>query len=363
MSQPGGAKEASRVSPAPEPGAAAEPIPTAAGAGRYLGRGARRALLVAGAALLLVLPLVVRDRYLQHVLVLSGIATMLAVSFNLLCGYAGLLNLGHAAFFGVGAYSSAIVSMRLGLSPWLTLPVGGLAAAVCGVMLGIPSFRLRGPYLAIVTISFSEIIRMVATNWVELTRGSLGLYDIPPLTAIRVGGVAIEFVSERSAYYVVVLFGVAAYLLVRRLLRSDFGISLESMREDESGAEAIGIDTMQYKLTVFVLSAFLAGFAGALHAHYVRLISPEMLGLGETMTVLTMALVGGLGTLAGPVVGAVVVTFLSEALRALKDLLDVDIRLVLYGAILMATVLFMRKGIVGLVTPLLARRGSSGGKP
>jgi branched-chain amino acid transport system permease protein len=347
MREPGGGHDVPRVTPAPRAGAA--------GVERRLRPGARRALLLAGVVALLALPLVVRDRYLQHVLVLSGIATLVAVSFNLLCGYAGLLNLGHAAFFGVGAYASAIVSMGLGVSPWLTLPVGGLAAAACGVLLGIPSFRLRGPYLAIVTISFAEIIRMVAMNWVELTRGSLGLYDIPPLTALRLGGRSVEFVSERSVYYVVTFFAFAAYLLVRRLVRSDFGITLESMREDESGAESIGVDTTQYKLTVFVLSAFLAGFAGALQAHYVRLISPEMLGLGETMTVLTMVLVGGLGTLAGPVVGAVAITFLSEALRALKDMLDVDIRLVLYGAILMATILFMRRGVVGLVALLLTR--------
>lgn len=316
----------------------------------------RPALLVAGGVVVLALPLVVQDRYLQHVLVLSCIASLLALSFNLLCGYAGLLNLGHAAFFGVGAYVSALTSMHLGLSPWLTLPVGGLVAAAFGVLLGIPSFRLRGPYLAIVTISFSEIVRMVAMNWVELTRGSLGLYDIPPLTPIRLGGLSLEFVSERAVYYVAVALVVVVYLLVRRLLRSDFGITLESMREDESGAESIGIATTQYKLAVFVLSAFLAGVAGALHAHYVRLISPEMMGLGETMTVLTMVLVGGQGTLAGPVVGAVVITFLSEGLRFLKDLIDVDIRLVLYGAVLMATVLFMKKGIVGVIAPLLAAR-------
>lgn len=340
----------------PVPAAEAAPRPALA-TPEGTRRGWRRpALLLAGAGVALALPLVVQDRYLQHVLVLSCIASLLALSFNLLCGYAGLLNLGHAAFFGVGAYASALTSMHLGLSPWLTLPVGGLVAAAFGVLLGIPSFRLRGPYLAIVTISFSEIVRMVAMNWVELTRGSLGLYDIPPLSAIRLGGLSLEFVSERSVYYVALACVAVVYFLVRRLLRSDFGITLESMREDESGAESIGVATRQYKLAVFVLSAFLAGFAGALHAHYVRLISPELMGLGETMTVLTMVLVGGQGTLAGPVIGAVVITLLSEGLRALKDLLDVDIRLVLYGVVLMATILFMKKGIVGLVAPLLAAR-------
>ena len=323
----------------------------------------RRALVAVGVVALLALPLVVTDRYFQHVLVLAGISILVAASFNLLCGYSGLLNLGHAAFFGVGAYSSALLSMTYGLSPWLTLFAGGLVTAVFGALLGIPSFRLRGPYLAIVTISFSEIIRMVAMNWVDLTRGSLGLYDIPPLTPLRVGGATIDFVSERNAYYVVLALVAVTVLALRRLLHSEFGITLESMREDEAGAESIGIHTTQYKLTVFVLSAFLAGFAGAFYAHYVRLISPEMMGLGETMTVLTMVLVGGLGTLLGPVVGAVVVTFLSEGLRFVKDLVDLDVRLILYGAILMATILFMRQGIVGIARDLVRGDRAAGGRP
>jgi branched-chain amino acid transport system permease protein len=321
----------------------------------------RRVAIAVAAVGLLVLPLVVKDRYFQHVLVLSGISVLLAASFDLLCGYTGLLNLGHAAFFGVGAYASALVAMHGGISPWLTLPVGGLVASVFGVMLGLPSFRLRGPYLAIVTISFSEIIRMVAANWVDLTRGALGLYDIPPLTPVRLGGLTVEFTSERSAYYVVLVLAVATVLLLRRLLRSEFGLTLESMREDEAGAEAIGINTTQYKLTVFIIASFVAGFAGAFYAHYVRLVSPEMMSGGETSSIITMVLVGGLGTPMGPVVGGVLVTFLSEGLRFVKDLWDVDVRLVLYGLILMLTILFMREGVVGMVRNVARRRRTGGG--
>ncbi len=347
------------------PGDAAPPggAPAAPATAAPARRAWRTALLVAGAVALLGLPLVVTDRYFQHVLVLAGIWTLLAASFNLLCGYAGLLNLGHAAFFGVGAYASALVAMHTGLSPWLTLAVGGLVASAFGVLLGIPSFRLRGPYLAIVTISFSEILRMVAMNWVDLTRGALGLYDIPPLTPIRLGGLTVEFVSERSAYYVVLALVVITVLLLRRLLHSDFGITLESMREDEAGAESIGIHTTQYKLAVFMISAFVAGFAGAFYAHYVRLISPEMMSAGETTSVITMVMVGGLGTLMGPVLGGVLVTFLSEGLRFLKDVADLDLRLVIYGLALMLTILFMRDGVVGVGRALLRRRGAPGGAP
>lgn len=307
------------------------------------------AFYLVSAVVLLALPLVVTDRYWQHIMVESLIFIILACSWNLLSGYAGLLNLGHAAFFGIGAYSSALLALNVGLSPWLGLPAGGLTAALFGIILGIPSFRLAGPYLAITTIGFSEIMRMVSMNWVSLTRGSLGLYDIPPLTAIKLSNnLSIGFVSERNFYWLALIFVFIILIFLRKLIRSDFGLTIESMREDENGAESIGINTSQYKLVVFIISAFLAGFAGALYAHYVRLISPELLGLSETFTILAMATIGGLGTFFGPVIGAVLLTILSEGLRFVEEMINLEIRLVVYGALLMVTILFMRRGLVGL---------------
>lgn len=302
-----------------------------------------------GAVILMLLPFVVTDRYFQHLLVLSGIFVMLSTSWNLLAGYAGLLNLGHAAFFGIGGYTSALFALKLGISPWIGLPLAGIVASLFGVCLGVPSFRLSGPYLAITTIGFSEILRLVAMNWVELTRGSLGLYGIPPFTPIELPlGLTLRFVSERTFYYLVLFFAALTLWLMRKLTHSEFGITLKSMREDELGAESIGINTSRYKLTVFMISAFLAGFSGSLYAHYIRLISPEMLALSETFSVLTMVMVGGLGTLFGPVLGAVLLTFLSEGLRFFEDLVKIDIRFIIYGALLMLTILFMRNGLVGL---------------
>lgn len=306
------------------------------------------------AVILFLLPFIIRDRYSQHIMVESLIFIILACSWNLLSGYAGLLNLGHAAFFGIGAYSSALLCINFGLSPWLGLAGGGIVSALFGVILGIPSFRLSGPYLAITTIGFSEIMRMVAMNWVSLTRGSLGLYDIPPLTPIKLSEkLSITFISEQNFYWVTLVFVFLTLIFLKKLIRSEFGLTIESMREEEKGAESIGIDTSRYKLAVFIISAFLAGFAGALYAHYVRLISPEMLGLGETFTILTMATVGGLGTFFGPVVGAVLLTVLSEVLRFLEEMINLEIRMVVYGALLMITILFMRRGIVGLVSGLV----------
>lgn len=301
------------------------------------------------ALLVLLLPFVVRDRYFQHLLVLSGIFIMLSTSWNLLAGYAGLLNLGHAAFFGIGGYTSALLALKLGISPWIGLPLAGIVASLFGVCLGVPSFRLSGPYLAITTIGFSEILRLVTMNWVELTRGSLGLYGIPPFTPIQLPlGFSLSFVSEKEFYYLVLIFAALTLGFMRKLTHSEFGITLKSMREDELGAESIGINTSRYKLTVFMISAFLAGFSGSLYAHYIRLISPEMLALSETFSVLTMVMVGGLGTLFGPVLGAVLLTFLSEGLRFFEDMVKIDIRFIIYGALLMLTILFMRNGLVGL---------------
>ena len=302
---------------------------------------------------LFALPSAITDRYFQHIMVLSCIYVILASSWNLLAGYSGLLNLGHAAFFGIGAYSSALLVIHMGLSPWLGIFVGAAISALFGVGLGVPALRLRGPYLAIVTIGFSEIIKLVSMNWVDLTRGSLGLSEIPPLTPIKLSqNLKIEFITEQNAYYVILIFTILTLFVIRKLVKSEFGLTLESMREEEDGAESIGINTSQYKLVIFMISAFIAGFAGGLYAHYVRLLSPETLSLHETFTVLTMVAVGGIGTFVGPVIGAVFLTVLSEALRFFEEAINFDIRMVIYGALLMVTILFMRKGIVGVYNSL-----------
>ncbi len=308
----------------------------------------RRILALLGFLALLALPFVVTDRYYLHLVIMAGIFVILTSSWNLLAGYAGQLNLGHAAFYGAGAYASALFAMKLGVSPWLGLLLGGMVSACFGLLLGIPALRLSGPYLAITTIGFAEIMRLVAMNWVSLTRGSLGLYGIPPLTPIRLGGLTVRFHHEQAAFYVILALILITLWCIRRLTRSQFGISLKALRDDEIGAASIGIGTTGYKLAVFTISAFFAGIAGAFFAHYQRLVSPDTLSLSETFAILTMAMVGGLGTLTGPIVGAVLLTFLSEGLRFAEDALKLNVRFVLYGLLLILTILFMRDGVVGL---------------
>ncbi len=310
---------------------------------------ARTGLKLALGAALLALPLLVDDRYFMHLAITSGIFVLLAASWNLLTGFAGLMNLGHAAFYGIGAYTSAILATKLGLNPWLGLLAGGLVAGLAGLLLGVPALRLSGPYLAITTIGFSEILRLVAMNWVELTRGSLGLYGVPPLPGFSLGDwLEVDFRQELWSYYLLLILVGISLWAIRRLTTSQFGLTIKSLREDEVAAGSIGVDISAYKLAVFTISAFFAGVAGAFFAHYQRLVSPDTLSLGETFAILTMVMVGGLGTLAGPVLGAILLTFLSEWLRFLEDLVKLDVRMVLYGLLLVLTILFMRGGMVGL---------------
>lgn len=322
----------------------------------------RRLWQVLGMVALLALPFIITDRYFLHLVVMAGVFVILTSSWNLLTGYAGQMNLGHAAFYGIGAYASALLCMKLGISPWITLFLGGAVSACFGLLLGIPALRLSGPYLAITTIGFAEILRLVAMNWVGLTRGSLGLYGIPPLTPITLGGLNITFHAEQNSYYVVLGLIFLTVWSIRRFTSSAFGISLRAMRDDEIGAASIGININRYKLAVFTLSAFLAGVAGAFLAHYQRLVSPETLSLGETFTVLTMTMLGGLGTIAGPIIGAVLLTFLSEGLRFVEDAAGLDIRYIIYGLLLILTILFMHGGVVGLWERLRQGLGSAKGE-
>jgi branched-chain amino acid transport system permease protein len=306
-------------------------------------------------AALILLPHLVQDRYFMHIIIMSGIFTIMTLSWNLLAGYTGQLNLGHAAFFGIGAYTSALGAMLLGISPWIGLFTGSAVAAFFGLLLGIPALRLSGPYLAITTIGFAEILRLVAVNWVDLTRGSLGLSGVPLLNPIQLGDWRIKFYFERDYYYVVLAAVLLTFFCIRRLIRSQFGVSLQALRDDETGARSIGINTASYKLAVFTISAFFAGLAGALFAHFVRLVSPETMALHTTFDTLTMVMIGGLGTIAGPILGAVALTFLSEWLRYLEDLLKMNIRLVIYGLLLILTILYMRGGLVGLFSSIWSR--------
>ena len=298
----------------------------------------KRATAALAAAALLTLPLWLANAYYLHVTIMAGIFTILALSLNLLLGYTGQLSLGHAAFFGIGAYTSALLALKLEWSFWLGLPAAAVTAGLAGWAIGRLALKVRGAYFVLVTISFAGVISLVSVNWMELTNGPLGLPGVP---APELLGLSLR---TKSAYYYLVLgAGAAAYLVCHRLVHSRLGRAFLALRENESLAESVGVDPTRTLVVAAVVSAALAGVAGSLYAHYVRFVSPEVFLFSYTVTMVIMVVAGGKGTLAGPVVGAVLFTVLPEALR---EAMAWQWQMLAYGVLLILLVFFLPRGIV-----------------
>jgi branched-chain amino acid transport system permease protein len=305
-----------------------------------------RVVQVGAAVLALALPLLLRGPYHRHVLVLAGLFILMALGFDLVLGYLGELSLGHAAFFGIGAYTTALLTRNFDVPFPVDLLLAGLLTGVAGVLIGAPSLRLKGPYFAIVTFGFAEILHLVALNWTSVTRGPMGLPDIPhpQLGPFRI-------TSELGYYYVIlVLIGVAV-LVTRRLLASTVGHAVLAIRENEELASATGIPTFRFKLLVFVIGMIFTGAAGSVYARYVHFVDPTALSFYYTVTVVSMVIVGGQGSIAGTILGALIFTLLPEYLRVVEGA-----RLVIFGALLMAAIVFMPEGLRGLLRPARQRR-------
>jgi branched-chain amino acid transport system permease protein len=289
-------------------------------------------------AVALTVPLWLTNAYYLHVLVMAGIFAVLALSLNLLLGYTGQLSLGHAAFFGIGAYASALLTLRLERSVWEGMLLGTVLAGVAGWGIGRLALKLRGAYFVLVTISFAGVVSLVSVNWMELTNGPLGLPGVP---APELGPWSLR---TKPAYYYLVLAAVAAsYVVCRRLVGSRIGRAFLALRENEALAESVGIDVTRYLVLATVISAGMAGLGGALYAHYTRFVSPEVFLFTYTVTMVVMVVAGGKGTLAGPVVGAVLFTALPEALR---EVTSWQWQMLAYGVILVLLVFFLPRGIV-----------------
>ena len=300
---------------------------------------------------LLLVPVFIEDPYIMNIIILSLLFAVLASSWNLICGYTGIFTFGHQAFFGIGAYVSSLLAMKAGLSPWLGLFAGGIAAALIGLMIGLPCLRLRiAPYIAITTMAFSEIARIVCMNLVGLTRGELGLWGIPEFPEIALpGGWVVNFAGgERTGYYYVILaIFFATLILIGLMLRSYIGLGFRAIRDEQDAALSLGIDITRYKLLVFITSSFFAGVAGAFYAHYILILTPtSVMSVGVMTEIIAVTLVGGLGTFWGPVIGAFSLTALLEYLREFGEY-----RFMIYGAILVATIMFMPKGVSSKIFP------------
>jgi len=298
----------------------------------------RRALAVVGAAAALAAPWWVPNPYQLHILIMAGIFAILALSLNLLLGYTGQLSLGHAAFFGIGAYTSALLTLKGAWSFWPALACAAASAALAGWIIGRLSLKLRGAYFVLVTISFAGVVSLVSINWMDLTNGPLGLPGVPPPDIF---GLTIR---TKVAYYYLVLAAVAlAYAVCRRLVRSRVGRAFVALRENEPLAASVGIDGTHYLVVAAVVSAALAGVAGSLYTHYTRLVSPEVFLFSYTVTMVIMVVAGGKGTLTGPIVGSLVFTALPEALR---EAVAWQWQMLAYGVLLVLLVFFLPRGIV-----------------
>ena len=306
--------------------------------------------------ILATLPWWLDNAYLLHVLIVTGIFIIAAMSLNLLLGFAGQLSLGHVAFFGIGAYASALASLGFKLTfpieivvepkpVWLAMLLGMVAAGLSGWFIGRIAFKVRGAYFVIVSISFAEVVRLVALNWLELTQGPMALNNIPPLT---LG--SLVFFKKPENYWLVLAVAVVCYLVIRRLVHSRAGRAMVALAENEPLATSVGIDVTRFLVLAAVVSAAMAGAAGALYAHYVRIVDPDVFLFIYAVTMVIMVITGGKGTLAGPVVGGLIFGLLPEGLRAMA--IAPEAQWIVYGVLMVLVVYFLPQGIV----PALQRK-------
>lgn len=332
------------------------PPPSATRPPRWLAPAAGRAWpWLVGLCFALAVPLVVRNPFHLHVAMLVLMWTLLGAAWNVLGGFAGQVSFGHASLFGVGAYTTIILLLRAGIAPWWGIPIGGLAAAIVSLPLGLICFRLRGPYFSLATLAVAEILRLVALNWEAVTNGPEG-YLITHLPPFPLLGGRVNWEAKEPFYLTLVLLTFTALAATNAVKRSRLGAYLAAIREDEDAAEAVGIDTVRAKVVTLAVSAFLAGLGGGFYAFYFRYVDPDaVLAISLSMEMVFIAVVGGLGTVGGPLIGAVFLTTIGETVR---DRFQTG-HLVFYGLFMMLVIRFMPEGIWGRVRMLHARRAAA----
>jgi branched-chain amino acid transport system permease protein len=294
---------------------------------------------VVAALAVLLFPLLTRENYFTHLAITILIFSILAASLNLLMGYTGLVSIAHAAFFGIGGYTSGVLTARHGISFWLALPAASVVAAVVALAIGLPSFRTRGIYYIIVTVAFQLIASEVFDNWYTMTGGGLGLRGIPrPAGAL--------FRSKMGYYYLALLVAVLAQLAIARLIRSPVGLALMAIRDNETKAMMMGVSPLRYKVFAFGFAAALAGVAGSLYVHYVEYAHPDFFNFFVSVDLFLAVMLGGVGTVYGPAFGVLVLEVLRELLHGF-----VALRLLLFGVLLVVLIVFVPGGVL----PPLAR--------
>lgn len=289
--------------------------------------------------LLIAVPPLIDSPYITRIFVSAVMLGVLAAIFDLMIGYAGLINFGYAGFTAVGAYTAALGTFHYGISPWAGLLTGGLATAFIGLVTGVISLRLRGLYVALLTFFVGEAIRFSISNAPEFTRGMLGL-SVRPFPELL--GIDFGRGNLLAYYYLLLLLAAAIMLLLNWLVRSRYGLAFEAIREDQLATQSLGLNTTKYKLYNFTIASFLAGVMGAFYAYYLGILSPspEEFGVYRTVEILTITYVGGRGTLWGSLFAAFLLIGLQEYFRSIGPW-----RLVIYGSLLIFVMLFARRGL------------------
>jgi len=300
--------------------------------------------------LMIILPFIM-NRYQLSILNEMGIATIGALGLNLLIGYTGQISLGHGAFVAIGAYTSGLLTGKLGIPFIISLPLSGLMAALLGLIVGIPSLRLKGLYLALGTLAFGFVIEYILFHW-NITQGDLGM----AVKRISVGEFQIK--TQRQFFYLITALAVLAVVCTKNIVRSKIGRSFIAIRDRDMAAEAMGISLAKYKIMAFGLSSFYAGIAGCLTAHYNRWIVPGSFDISLSIAFIAMIIMGGLGTVLGSVLGAILITGIPHAIVYIVDLLKdaypalsgfiVDFKLGIFGIIIVGTLLFEPAGLYGI---------------
>ena len=320
--------------------------------------GTKFILLAALLAALVAVPFVITNKYVLHVIISCFIYSCLALRLNLIIGLTGQFSLGHVTFYGIGAYTTALLMLKASMPFWPALLISAVCVGIFGFLLALPVINLRGDYLAVVTLGFGEVFRLFLVNAIDITRGPMGLPGIP---SPRLGGFVIN--SKQEYYFLALIILILVITFVRRLMISGFGMSMLAVKEDDVAASAIGIYPRTYKLWAFVAGAVIAGIMGGFYAVYMSFISPSSFAYGESITMVSMVILGGMGSIAGPILGACILTVLPEVLRSFSEY-----RMIIYGAAMIIMMIYKPNGIWGLnkrvrnIYRLEAGRGVKDGK-
>lgn len=303
---------------------------------------------------MLCIPLISKDPYHLHILIITMFNIILALGLNFVMNTAQI-PLCQAAFMGIGAYTSTLLVMRLHVSFWLALPVAGVLTGILGIIVGIPTLRIKGIYFAMATFAFGEIIRLLFIGWTGLFGGANGISAIPSPNPIPIPfGGSIEFQTKTPYYYFTLVVLSLCLLVIYRLTHSRIGRASTAIRESDLLAQSTGIDIMGFKVFAFAVNSVFAGIVGAMYAHYFHFIGPQDFTFWQSVEYLIFIVIGGSGTLGGPIIGSIFLTFLPEFLR-----MAVEFQVVIYGLALIVVLLFMPQGIMGLVMKMGDRLAKS----